>query len=231
MTAIQEHNLNPRDYVGLSFWLISIALAASCGFFTLERFNVDEKWKTTMTVSSMVTGIAASHYYYMRKIWVNEGKNPITYRYIDWFLTVPLQIIEFYLILSVANKVPQELFYKLLAASVLMILFGFLGESGVINRMLGFTLGTIFWLYIIWELFYGEAAEIRNNTQDDSVKFAFDFLKWIVTVGWAIYPIGYLLNNYGMNLLYNIGDLVNKILFCGVIWYAAKYKFKKTSLF
>ena len=34
MTAIQEHNLNPRDYVGLSFWLISIALAASCGFFT-----------------------------------------------------------------------------------------------------------------------------------------------------------------------------------------------------
>lgn len=220
----EEHNLRPDDYVGMSFWLISIALAASSGFFTLERFNVDEKWKTSMTVSALVTGIAASHYYYMRNIWVNKGENPITYRYIDWFLTVPLQIIEFYLILSVSNKVPIELFNKLLAASVLMILFGFLGETGVINRMLGFTLGTVFWLYIIRELFIGEAAEIREKTEDESVKLAFDFLKWIIVIGWAIYPIGYLLNNYGMNLLYNIGDLVNKILFCGIIWYAAKYK-------
>ena len=211
----ENQNLDPRDYVGMSFWLISIALAASSGFFTLERFNVEEKWKTTMTVSSLVTGIAASHYFYMRNIWVNKGENPITYRYIDWFLTVPLQIIEFYLILSVSNKIPSELFYKLLAASFLMIL-------------LGFTLGTIFWLYIIYELFFGEAAEIRNKTTDKSVKFAFDFLKWIITLGWSIYPIGYLLNNKGMNLLYNIGDLVNKILFCGVIWYAAKYYSKKT---
>ena len=97
-----------------------------------------------MTVSSLVTGIAASHYYYMRKIWVNEGKNPATYRYIDWFRTVPLQIIEFYLILSVANKVLRNYSAQLLAASVLMILFGFLGETGVIDRMLGFILGTIF---------------------------------------------------------------------------------------
>lgn len=135
-------NLDPNDYVGISFWIISIALAASSAFFALERLNIKEKWKTSLSISSLVTGIAASHYFYMRTIWVKQGKNPITYRYIDWFLTVPLQIIEFYLILSVSNKIPANIFYKLLSSSILMILFGFLGETGIINRGLGFGLGT-----------------------------------------------------------------------------------------
>jgi len=216
-------NLDPNDYVGISFWIISIALAASSAFFALERLNIKEKWKTSLSISSLVTGIAASHYFYMRTIWVKQGKNPITYRYIDWFLTVPLQIIEFYLILSVSNKIPANIFYKLLSSSILMILFGFLGETGIINRLLGFGLGTACWLYIINELFRGEISKIRDITKDEGVKYAFDALKWIILIGWSIYPIGYLLNNKNMNFVYNIGDVTNKILFCGIIWYSAKY--------
>lgn len=217
-------NLAVDDYVGISFWVISIALAASTGFLVVERRNVKPKWKTPVSVSALVTGIAASHYFYMRKVWVASGESPIVYRYIDWFLTVPLQIIEFYLILSVAKKIPEELFYKLLLASFFMILFGFLGETGQIDRNLGFVLGTLAWLYILYEIFYGEASKLKEETDDESVKFTFDALKWIVTVGWAIYPIGYLLEKTNMNLLYNLGDLVNKILFGLVIWYAGKGK-------
>jgi bacteriorhodopsin len=215
-------NLSTNDYVGISFWVISIALAASTVFLLVERESMKPKWKLPVSVSGMVTGIAASHYYYMREIWVVSKKNPIIYRYIDWILTVPLQIIEFYLILSVAKKIPIELFYKLLLASVIMIVAGFLGESKVIDRNLGFIIGTIAWLYILYEIFYGEAAKFKEETEDESVKFAFDALKWIVTVGWAIYPIGYLLEINKMNLLYNLGDLVNKILFTLIIWYAGK---------
>merc|ERR1712086_976079 len=40
------------------------------------------------------------HYFYMREFWVQIGTSPIVYRYIDWSITVPLQMIEFYLILS-----------------------------------------------------------------------------------------------------------------------------------
>lgn len=217
-------NLAVDDYVGISFWLISIALAATTGFLVVERRNVKPKWKTPVSVSALVTGIAASHYLYMRRGWVATNQSPIVYRYIDWFLTVPLQIIEFYLILSVAKKIPANLFYKLLVASFLMILFGFLGETGQIDRTYGFVLGTLFWLYIIYEIFFGEASKLKNETKDKSVKFTFDALKWIVTVGWAIYPIGYLLKKTNMNLLYNLGDLVNKILFGLVIWYAGKGK-------
>ena len=224
LSKVKTHNLNPNDVVGISFWFISIALAASTGFLTLERFDVPNKWKTSMSVSAMITGIAASHYFYMREVWIKGGKSPITYRYIDWFITVPLQIIEFYLILSVAGKIPSGLFYKLMASSILMILFGFLGEAGIIDRMLGFFMGMIFWIYILYEIFYGEASDLRNKTNDPGVRFAFDWLRIIVSVGWSIYPIGYLLDNKNMNLLYNLGDLINKILFCVVIWYGAKFK-------
>ena len=215
-------NLKTNDYVGISFWVISIALAASTVFLIIERNSVQEKWKLPISVSAMVTGIAASHYYYMRRVWVATGKSPIVYRYIDWILTVPLQIIEFYLILSVAKKIPIELFYKLLTASVIMILFGFLGETRIINRNLGFIIGMVAWLYILYEIFYGEANKFKEETEDESVKFAFEALKWIVTIGWAIYPIGYLLRTNSMNLLYNLGDLVNKILFGLIIWYSGK---------
>ena len=217
-------DLQTNDYVGISFWLISMALAASTGFLVVERRNVKPKWKTPISVSALVTGIAASHYYYMRNVWVASGESPVVYRYIDWFLTVPLQIIEFYLILSVAKKIPQNLFYKLLGASIVMLVFGFLGETNQINRGVGFLMGTLAWIYILYEIFYGDAAKFKEETKDESVKFGFDALKWIVSIGWSIYPIGYLLEKTNMNLLYNIGDLVNKILFGLVIWYAAKMK-------
>ena len=59
------------------------------------------------------------------------------------------------------------------------------------------------------------------------VIFAFNSLKWIVTIGWAIYPIGYYLNGPGAspdltNIVYNFADLVNKAMFGLVIWAAAK---------
>ena len=216
-------NLKVNDYIGISFWLISIALAATTGFLVIERTNVNEKWKLPISVSALVTGIASVHYFSMRYVWIANYSSPIVYRYIDWFLTVPLQIIEFYLILSVAKKVPKKIFYKLFISSIIMLVFGFLGETGQINRNLGFFIGTLAWFYILYEIFYGEAAQYKEETDDKSVKFAFDALKWIVTIGWSIYPIGYLLPKNNMNLLYNLGDLVNKILFSLIIWYSGKY--------
>ena len=220
--------LQSNDYVGISFWIISISLAATTGFLVIERNNVKPKWKTPISVSAIITGIAAAHYFYMRNIWVNSKSSPTVYRYIDWFLTVPLQVIEFYLILSVAKKIPITLFYKLLGASIIMLIFGFMGETKIINRNIGFIFGTLAWLYIIYELFMGEASKFKEETNDKSVKFAFESLKYIVTIGWVIYPLGYLMEKISLNLVYNLGDFVNKILFALIIWYAGKYEFNNT---
>lgn len=220
-------DLKPTDYVGISFWLISLGLTATTAFFILEQRSLIPKWQLPVNIGALVTGIAAIHYFYMRFMWVKTGKSPIVYRYIDWFLTVPLQIVEFYLILSVGKKIPIEVFYRLLGSSIIMILSGFLAETKIIDRNTGFIVGTAAWLYIIYEIFYGEAAKYKESINDESIKFAYDNLRWIVTIGWSIYPIGYLLNKTNMNLLYNIGDLVNKILFGLIIWYSGKYLKKK----
>ncbi len=111
MPAIaQAANLESDDFVGISFWLISMALVASTAFFFLETQRVDAKWKTSLVVSGLVTLVAAVHYFYMRDVWVATGDTPTVYRYIDWLITVPLLMIEFYLILRAITNVSGGIF-------------------------------------------------------------------------------------------------------------------------
>ena len=147
---MESHFLNPSDLVGMSFWIISAAMVAATFFFWVERDRARGKWKTSLSVAAMVTGIAAMHYFYMRGYWVVEGSSPTVYRYVDWLLTVPLQIVEFYLILAAITVVRSGLFWKLLVASIVMLLGGYLGETGVLNVWAGFVVGMLGWLFIIY---------------------------------------------------------------------------------
>ena len=174
----------------------------------------------------MVTGIAAIHYFYMRGVWIDTGDSPTVFRYVDWLLTVPLQIVEFYLILAAIAVVAVSVFWRLLVASIVMLVGGYLGEVGTIGYWAGFIIGMAGWIYIIYEVFAGEASQISASKGTAASKKAFNALRLIVTVGWAIYPIGYVLGAGGdgaanLNLVYNLADFVNKIAFGVVIWAAA----------
>ena len=165
---------------------------------------------------------------YMRGIWVQTGDSPTVYRYIDWMITVPLQIIEFYLILAAVRKVPKELFWKLLVASLVMLIGGYLGEAGYIHSFLGFVIGMAGWIYILFEIFSGEASKLSARSGNKAVVTAFNAMRMIVTVGWAIYPLGYIfgyltggIDSSTLNIIYNLADFVNKIAFGLVIWAAA----------
>ena len=219
------------DLVAMSFWIATAAMLASTVFFFLERFDVGEKWKTSVTVAGLVTGIAFWHYLYMRGLWIDTGTSPTDLRYIDWFITVPLQIVEFYLILSAVTKVKANLFWQLLGGSLVMLIGGYLGETGNLDKYVGFGIGMIGWLYVIYLIFFGDAKKANAESGNQSSQFAFQTIRLIVLIGWAIYPIGYILGNFGnvgvegmeaMNAIYNLADLVNKTAFGLVIWYAAK---------
>lgn len=220
--------LDPSDYVGMSFWIMSAAMLGATYFFYVERDRAQGKWKTSLTVAAMVTGIACLHYFYMRGVWVETGESPTVFRYVDWLLTVPLQIIEFYLILAAISAVPRSVFTNLLSASIIMLVGGYLGEVGAINAALGFFIGFAAWLYIIYEVFAGEASQINANSGNAASQYAFNALRLIVSVGWSIYPIGYVAGHMmgaadpnSLNLIYNLADFLNKIAFGVVIWVAA----------
>lgn len=164
----------------------------------------------------------------MRGVWVSGGGSPTVYRYIDWLITVPLQLIEFYLILAAVTVVRPALFWQILVASLVMLLGGYFGETGVLSAGIGFVIGMIGWLAIIYLIFFGEAAKVNEGSGNAASQMAFKTIRLIVTVGWLIYPIGYFLGYLGsgvdngtLNIIYNIADLVNKTAFGLAIWYAA----------
>ena len=73
-----------------------------------------------------------------------------------------------------------------------------------------------------------EAGQASANSGNGPAQTAFNALRLIVTVGWAIYPIGYAVGYFGggidagsLNVIYNFADFVNKIAFGLIIYVAA----------
>ena len=231
--------LDENDMVGVSFWLATAMMLASTVFFIMERNNVAAKWKTSMTVAALVTGVAWYHYTYMREHWATTyadgaGESPLVMRYIDWLITVPLQVAEFYLILAAVGAATAMLFWRLFGASLVMLIAGFLGESGQAPEMPMLIVGCVAWAYIIYEVWAGDAKKGADTTSEGT-QFAFKAMALILTFGWAIYPIGYFLgtgedaNTDALNILYNIADVVNKTAFGLMVWYAATMDTKASS--
>merc|ERR1712094_27409 len=221
--------LNEHDYVAISFWIISIAMIAATVFFFAEAGTVNDHWKTSLHVGGLVTLVAGVHYMYMREYWVQVHQSPIVYRYIDWSITVPLQMIEFNLILKAAGKPTTAAgFWKLLIGTVIMLSFGYLGEIGALLAWPAFAGGMLGWFFILFEIFNGEAGGTASGCSA-AVASSFSTMRLIVTVGWSIYPLGYLfgyllgaVDQVFLNVIYNIADFVNKIAFVLACWSAAK---------
>merc|ERR1712054_173272 len=195
-----------------------------------ESSTVLGHWRTSINCGGLVTLVAAVHYMYMREYWVAVHASPIVYRYIDWSITVPLQMIEFNLILKAAKApISPEGFWRLLVGTVAMLSFGYAGETRSIDPRVGFVLGLCGWAFILFEIFAGESAQASEKSSAAVVQ-SFNNMRLIVSLGWAIYPAGYFLgqinNSAGaaqaLNVTYNIADFVNKIAFVLSCWSCAK---------
>ena len=109
-----------------------------------------------------------------------------------------------------------------------MVIGEFLGTAGYMSATLGFIIGIVGWLYILGELYMGEASRCNIESGNEATHMAFNGLRLILTIGWAIYPLGYFINNLGggvdvnsLNIIYNLTDFLNKIIFGFVVYRAA----------
>ena len=224
-----------NDPVNFTFFIGCMAMMAASAFFFLSLNQFDKKWRTSVLVSGLITFIAAVHYMYMRDAAMDGDVMNITaFRYVDWILTVPLMCVEFYLILKVAGA-KQNLMWKLIGLSVVMLVTGYMGESGCDAVVWG-TISGLAYFVIVYEIWLGGAAKLAKEAGGD-ILHAHKILCWFVLVGWAIYPVGYMAGTagwygaagefFGMNLdmqvLYNIADAINKIGF-GLVIYSLAVK-------
>ena len=223
----------PDDYVGFTFFIGYMAMAAAAVFFFFERSRVEDKWKMSLLISGLITGIAAVHYFYMRDYYLATGDNPTFFRYVDWTLTVPLMCVEFYLLTKAAGAT-KSLLWKLIIASTWMLVCGYIGEAmsdGSTGHSVQWgVLSTLGYLYILYTVWLGEVAQLAEASKSDVVKRGVRTLAWFVLVGWAIYPIGYMCMDGGwlnsalgwgsenVDLWYNIADAINKIGFGLVVY-------------
>ena len=218
------------DYVGFTFFVGCMAMMAASAFFFLSMSSVEGKWKTSLLVSGLITFIAAVHYFYMRDYWAVVGESPTFFRYVDWTLTVPLMCVEFYLILKAAGA-KTDLLWKLIFASVVMLVAGYFGEAVYMDgsgpAIWGLISGLAYF-YIVYLIYAGEAKQLANASTP-AVQKAHNILCKFVLIGWGIYPLGYMIGTSGwydfvdalplnMDVVYNIGDAINKIGFGLVIY-------------
>ena len=226
------------DYVGFTFFVGCMAMMAASVFFFFSMNNYDRKWKTSILVSGLITFIAAVHYWYMRDYWYSNGSSPTFFRYVDWILTVPLMCVEFYLILKVAGA-KKSLMWRLIFLSVIMLVTGYFGEAVYRDQawLWGLISGIAYFI-IVYDIWLGSAKKLAEKAGGADLS-AHKTLCWFVLVGWAIYPIGYMAGTPGwydsifgglaMDVIYNIGDAINKIGFGLVVFNLAVSASEKTA--
>ena len=238
---LQVHAIANNNYVAFTFFVGTMARMAACVFFFFEMSNVDKKWRTSILVSGLITFIAAVHYYYMRGYNLETGESPVFFRYVDWILTVPLMCVEFYLITKKAGG-KIALLWQLIVASLVMLVTGYIGETIYGKETQSWIWGLISgiaYFYIVYLVWFGDVAKLANSAGPVVAK-AVRTLGWFVLVGWAIYPVGYIAGTEGglfgmkiwhglsMDIVYNIGDAINKIGF-GLVIYALAQSDKSTA--
>ena len=223
------------------FFVGYISMGAAFVFFMSERNNVAPEYRTTMTISALIVGIAAFHYYYMRGVYVDTQVVSTEYRYMDWIITVPLMALKFPSLVG-KDAITDKTFAGLgftgicFVGAIIMIGFGYLGEAAIMDPTIALLLGGMGWAMIMvatglpFGLFAGLGVD--DSKIKEEVKWSTDALRTFILVGWIIYPVGYLFNENTydlgngseeiMGVLYNIADMINKIGFGVVAWMGAK---------
>lgn len=240
-TLLEIKAISTDNYVAFTFFIGCMAMLAASVFFFFEVSNTEKKWRTSVLISGIITFIAAVHYYYMRDYNLATNESPVFFRYVDWILTVPLMCVEFYLITKKAGA-KIDLLWKLIAASVIMLITGYIGEAIYGAETQSWIWGLISGLayfYIVYLVWFGEVAKLANSA-GPAVAKANKVLAWFILVGWAIYPIGYIAGTAGglfgmkvlegvsLDIVYNIGDAINKIGF-GLVIYSLAQSDKTTA--
>jgi bacteriorhodopsin len=140
---------------------------------------------------------------------------------------MPLQVIALYFFANQAGPQRIGLFWRLLIVSTLMVFVRYLGEAEYMHATLAFLIGLVFWLYIIGELFFGRMDEAVSHSLDERAKRGFFWLRLIVTIGWAIYPLGNFITSFSgyqdtgaLTIAYNLADILNRMAF-GVAVFAS----------
>ncbi len=205
------------------FSLVIASMLFTSIFLLASQRRVAPRYRNALVVSAMVCGIAAYHYFRifdnlkasypagssataphaLSSVQFNEA-----YRYVDWFLTVPLLLIETVAVMALRRDEARGLLYKLVPASALMIALGYPGEvaSSTSSRVLWGVLSTIPFLYLLYVLFVELSKSLVR--QPPEVVHTIKMLRISLVGLWGVYPIAYMFPIFGGSFFGGAGGFV-----------------------
>merc|ERR1712151_1395866 len=174
-------------YNVLSFSLAS--MMATTMYLWFRAYAVQDKYKSAVFISGLVTFIAAYHYIRIFNSWVDaysykagkveggalEMLDPQltgipfndAYRYMDWLLTAPMLLMEIVLVMKLPADEATNKCTTLGVSSALMIIVGYPGEliveGSLQTRWLYWGVALVPFCYIVYELLVGLAAATNSE--------------------------------------------------------------------
>lgn len=219
MTVFQTADLTAASY------LVSLlGLAAAAVLLLVGTGWVEVRFRVAVMLAALAAVVMAGAGLEGRLALAAGSAVPVLYHYAGWAVALPLEIVALWFLAGAAGRQPIGLFWRLAAVSVLMVFARYLGEAGLMHATLAFLIGLVFWLYILGELYFGRMDEAVRQAPQDALRRGYFWLRLIVTVGWAIYPLGNFITAFGgyvddgaLATAYNLVDLLNIAGFGAVV--------------
>jgi len=195
--------------VRYSFYFAFVFLATTATITFIEAIRTDDPLvRHIMNLETCISIIAG--YFYSIFIDKINHESSIDWseftllRYSDWSITTPFMLLSLVLFLSSNTKIPVTIYIILIIwiLNYLMLLFGFLGEVGYLDRQTSCLAGFVPFLLMLW-LIYINYIEPQYN-------FANTILFFLYVIIWSMYGIVYLLEQEWKNFVMNILDLTAK---------------------
>ena len=220
--------LEVQDIASATFALAMIASLATGVLMLVGTGWVTRRWKLVVALGGVVALAAAAHLAIANDVWLATGKSTMIHRYVGWFITMPLQVVMMYFYVRGYARVPVGVFWRILVAAVLMVTARYMGEADLMLPTLGFLLSLALWLYILGECFFGAMSQGNLRHGSEAARRGFFWLRLIMTVGWAIFPLTYFIAAFTgpvqpryLMTTYNLSDFINVVAFVLTVLTAA----------
>ncbi len=208
------------DLTAASFSVALFGLAATTVLLLMGTAWVNRKWRLPVALCAIAALVGIGSVYEARDVWLAGNGVPVVYHYVGWAVSIPLQVIALYFLAATAGKPGAGLFWRLVVVSTLMIFVRYLGEAQFMHPTLAFLIGLVFWLYLLGEFYFGRMDDLVRASAGDYLRRGYFWLRLIVTIGWAIYPLGNFLTAFAgmvddgsLSIAYNIADILNRMAF------------------
>ncbi|MDB2324417.1 bacteriorhodopsin-like [Alphaproteobacteria bacterium] len=195
--------------------LMSFAAAIIC-FLGLSWSN--ERWRIPEALVGTACLVTSLYYAGAAGYWYSSDAASAGVRFSAWYSVHPLQVVAVYFYARTQGPVPVGVFWRLGGAALLMVFGRWLGDAGFFDESLGAILSIGFWLYILGEFYFGAIPDrIRESSRP--VKIGFFWIRLLITLGWAIYPILHFVDTVigvgqapAIIVLYSTFDIVNLVI-------------------